>query len=195
MGLQAASESSAWVSGSPGGTSRLEAELGHGGPGAWGCPERSSSGKPPAGTGVGAATGEQGSSGAPCGRFPTPVSLKNPQNPTGGVCVWAAVTLKGFCNRSLEEAAQPPPGSQWLKGQDGRNQPPHPDTPRTHLTPHLAPILLMWKLRPKNEQRSPPQDLPGKFPQLRPGGHSPGPQYLRQTSLHLCATISWPTRH
>ena len=128
--------------------------------------------------------GEQGSSGAPFGCFPSPVSLKNPQNPTGDVRVWAAVTLKGFHNRSLEEAARPAPGPQWLKGQDKRDQPPRPDILRAQPTPHTAPGLLIWKLRPKEGQR-PPQDLPGKSPQLCPGGHSPGPRRLRQTSLRL----------
>ena len=128
--------------------------------------------------------GEQGSSGAPFGCFPSPVSLKNPQNPTGDVRVWAAVTLKGFHNRSLEEAARPAPGPQWLKGQDKRDQPTRPDILRAQPTPHTAPGLLIWKLRPKEGQR-PPQDLPGKSPQLCPGGHSPGPRRLRQTSLRL----------
>lgn len=114
--------------------------------------------------------GEQGSSGAPCGRFPSPVSLKNPQNPTGDVRVWAAVTLKGFRNRSLEEAAQPPPGPRWLKGQDERNQPPCPDTLRTQPTPHLAPILLIWKLRPKEGQRPPRKICPANLPNSVLGG-------------------------
>lgn len=69
--------------------SRTEAELGAGGrellhPGA---PSR---------------TQEQGPSGAPSGSFLRPwVSPKNPQNPTGGISVWAPVTLKGFCNHTL----------------------------------------------------------------------------------------------
>lgn len=45
---------------------------------------------------------EQGPSGALSGRFlRARVSPKNPQNPIGGVSVWAAVTLKGFGNHTL----------------------------------------------------------------------------------------------
>ena len=41
-------------------------------------------------------------SGALSGRFlRARVSPKNPQNPIGGVNVWAAVTLKGFGNHTL----------------------------------------------------------------------------------------------
>lgn len=45
---------------------------------------------------------EQGPSGAPSGCFLRAwVSPKNPQNPTGGVSVWATITLKGFHNHTL----------------------------------------------------------------------------------------------
>lgn len=38
------------------------------------------------------------------------VSPKNPQNPTGGVSVWAAVALKGCCNCALRGGRPSPQG-------------------------------------------------------------------------------------
>lgn len=54
----------------------------------------------------------RGSNGAAGAEFPEPwMSPKNPQNPTGGMNVWAVPTLKAFCNHSLKEASPAPTGS------------------------------------------------------------------------------------
>lgn len=45
-----------------------------------------------------------------------PVSSKNPQNPTGGVSMWAAVTLKGCCNRTFKEASLSHQGGRLVLG-------------------------------------------------------------------------------
>lgn len=63
----------------------------------------------PSRTQVQALLQEQKPHRAPSGRFLRAwVSPKNPQNLTGGVSVWVAVTLKGCCNRTLQ-AGQPCP--------------------------------------------------------------------------------------
>lgn len=57
----------------------------------------------PSRTQVQALLQEQKPNRAPSGRFLRAwVSPKNPQNPTGGVSVWVAVTLKGCRNRTLQ---------------------------------------------------------------------------------------------
>lgn len=128
-----------------------------GGPGAWG--EGSSSQKPPGGHRC-RRLREQGPSGAPSGCFlRAPVSPKSPQNPTGGVSVWAAVTLKGFDNHTLR-GGQPCPHQEkaglvlrWLEGQgagDASAEAPRtPHSPRqrhsargclAYLLPHFADV-------------------------------------------------------
>lgn len=79
----------------------------------------------PAGHRCKAVLQEQGPSEAPSGRFLRAwLSLKNPQNPTGGGNVWVAVILKGCRNRTLRESQPCPhqgeagPVFQWLQGHD-----------------------------------------------------------------------------
>ena len=49
------------------------------------------------------------------------------------------------------------------------------------LSPHFTDV----ETEAQGGAETPRQYLPGKFPQLCPGGHSPGPQHLKQTSLCL----------